>query len=76
MHLPVGFLARFGQGVETQRSTLIALENGFAPVATIDDVIDRSRILDAEFSGHAHEFAPEKENRQRIMRLCGTDPFA
>ena len=64
MHLPAGFLAGFAQGVEEEQPVLVAPENGFAPVATIEDVIESSGKFDAEFSGHAAEFAPENATCQ------------
>jgi hypothetical protein len=59
-----------------QISCALSFENGFPPVATIHHVIDRSGILDSEFSCHKHDFAPKEAKCQRIMRLCGTDPFS
>jgi hypothetical protein len=64
MHLPAGFLATFRQSVKEQHPILVGPENGFAPVAAIHDVIDRSRIFNSEFSGHGAEFAPEKASGQ------------
>jgi 3-deoxy-D-arabino-heptulosonate 7-phosphate (DAHP) synthase class II len=75
MHLPGRFLTGFSQSLEKKDAIRVAQENGFAPVATIEDVLDRTWIFDAEFSGHGQEFAPDQAVSQQIMRLCGTDPF-
>ena len=53
----------------------LIVENGFAPVAAIHDVIDRPRIFDAKLSVHTSESAPPPIKHQQNMRLCGTDPF-
>jgi hypothetical protein len=60
-------LAGFGHGLEKENPILIRVENGLAAVATIDDVIDRSWILDAQFSGHEREGAPGLPRGQQIM---------
>src|SRR5665213_1827273 len=57
MHLPPCFLVGFRQGVEEEDAICIRFENGFAPVATIHDMIDGTGIFDSEFSCHGTEFA-------------------
>jgi hypothetical protein len=45
-------------------------------IPTIGELIDRSWMLDAEFSGNGQEFAPGEAFSQQIMRLCGTRRIA
>ena len=51
-NLPVGLLASLTQGIQEDLPVTVVGENGFAAVTTVDDVVDRPRILDSEFSGH------------------------
>ncbi len=60
MHLPGRFLAGFGQSIQKKRAVPVAQENRLAAVATIDDVIDRSGIFNAESSGHEQELTPDE----------------
>ena len=60
MDLPVGFGAGFAQGLEEEVAVFVAEEDGLTSVAAVDDVINRSGKLDAQFSGH--------ENRVGEMR--------
>jgi hypothetical protein len=43
--VPTGFPAGLRQSVEEQRSVPVILENGFAPVAAVQDVINRAGIF-------------------------------
>jgi hypothetical protein len=52
VNLPGCYLAGFVERLEEAAPVVIAFENGFAAVATIDDVVDRSRKLDEEFTRH------------------------
>jgi len=57
-------MAGFRQDVAEQHPIPVGPENGFAPVAAIQNVIDRARIFDSEFSGHGAQFEPEKTKGQ------------
>ena len=53
METPTGFGAGFAKGSQEGLAVLIVLEDGFAAVSAIHNVIDSAGILDAQFSGHA-----------------------
>ena len=53
MNLPVGLPAGFAQGFEAVKPILVIVEDGFAAVAAIQDVVDRAGVLHAQFSGPA-----------------------
>jgi hypothetical protein len=42
------------------------VENGLAPVAPVHDVADRTRIFNAQLSGHAGNNAEQSENCQSV----------
>jgi len=50
---PAGLGAGFAESFEKDFAVLVILKDGFATVAAVHDVIDGTRILDAQFSGHA-----------------------
>jgi hypothetical protein len=52
VNLPGCFLAGFVERLEEAAPVVIAFENGFVAVATIDDVVDRSRKLHAKLKRH------------------------
>lgn len=54
VHLPAGFLASFTQGFEKALAVLIIMENIFAPVAAVHEVVDRPFVLHAQPSGHGN----------------------
>ena len=47
-----GFGAGLAEGLEEESAILVTEENGLATVAAIDDVVNRSGRLNAQFSGH------------------------
>ena len=53
MDLPCGLDTRLGQSLEKALPIRVILENGLAPVAAIQDVVDRAWILNSEFASHA-----------------------
>ena len=55
MDLAIRFGARLGQHVNKALPIRVILEDGFAPVAAIQEVINRAGILDSEFAGHVDE---------------------
>ncbi len=55
--LPVGLGANFGKGFKETPPVQIVVENGFAAVAPVHQVVDGSRILDAQLSTHAPRLA-------------------
>ena len=50
--LPAGLGAGFADGLEEEFAVFVAEEDGLAAVDAVHDVINRSRELDAQFSGH------------------------
>ena len=48
----------------------LGVRKKFTAVATVHDVIDRSRILDAKFAGHAHRIG--RHGRNINSKICGT----
>ena len=52
MDLPAGFGAGFAEGLEEDFAIFFAEEDRLAAVAAVHDVVNRSRELDAQFSGH------------------------
>jgi hypothetical protein len=65
------FLPDPRQSLQQQRPVPVSLENGLAPVATVQDVINSAAIFEAEFSGHGAAFAPKRAGGQLKMGLCG-----
>ena len=53
MNLPTGLDAGLTQRSQEALAVSVILENGFAAVAAIHDVIDRARILDSQLPSHA-----------------------
>ena len=53
--LPAGFLAGLAQGFQKALAVLVVLENIFAPVAPIHEVVNGAGILDSEFAWHGAE---------------------
>ena len=51
--VPVGFCAGLAQRLEEPLPIQIVLENGFASIAAIHDVVDGAGILDAQLATHA-----------------------
>jgi len=56
---PASLGANGRQGFDERLAILIFLEDGFAAVAAVEDVIDCTGILDAKFAGHAGEGASQ-----------------
>jgi hypothetical protein len=57
MNLPVGFGAGFGEGGQKTLSVRSVMENGFAPVSAIHDVVNGPGILNPQFAAHAVRLA-------------------
>ena len=53
--LPGGFLAGFAEGFEEQPAVVVIVEDVFAAVAAVHNVVDRALVLHAEFSGHGND---------------------
>ena len=53
MDLPFRFDTRLGQSLEEALPIRVILENGPAPVAAIQDMVNRAWLLNSEFAGHA-----------------------
>jgi hypothetical protein len=51
------------QGFQKSTAVLVIRENGFAPVAPIHDVVNRTRILDSQFARQDQQFA-------KLCQLC------
>jgi len=51
--LPAGLAAGFAQSIEEPLAIAVVAEDGFAPVAAVQDVVNRAGVLHAEFPGHA-----------------------
>jgi hypothetical protein len=76
MDLSGGLGACLGQGLQEAAAVEVVLEDGFAAVAAVHDVIDGARIFDAEFASHAGKLAAAAGRvKCKNMRICGTDPF-
>jgi hypothetical protein len=52
MHLPVGLLTSFVESSKEELPVRVVGENGLAPVPTVYDMINGTRTLNAECSGH------------------------
>ena len=52
MHLPIRLFTRLLQSAEKSLAVQVVLENILAAISTIDDVVNRSRILHAQLAGH------------------------
>jgi len=50
---PLGFGASLAERFEKAVAVEVVLENVLAPVATVQDVVDGTGILNAEFGSHA-----------------------
>jgi len=76
MHLPRSLGTGLGQRLEKAPAVQVILEDGFAAVAAIHDVIDGIGVLDAKLAGHARRLQARAVwvNPQNL-RFCGTDPF-
>ncbi len=62
MDLPVGLFTGLPERFQEQLTILVGAEDRLAVVAAIHDVIDGTRILDSEFSGHVRH--------SRVARGC------
>jgi hypothetical protein len=52
MHLPLRLLTGFLQRAEKLLAIQIVFENILAPISTVQDVVNRARILYAQFAWH------------------------
>ena len=57
MNLPAGFEYRSGQRLEKQMPVLVATKDIFAVIASVNDVVDCTFVLQSELSGHDREIA-------------------
>src|SRR5437867_8664820 len=71
MHLPFGFSAALAQGLQEPRPVCVVLENGFAPVPAVHQVVNRPGILHSEFSRHAPSLTPTRH----LCQCLGLTPF-
>src|SRR2546425_5311338 len=71
MHLPIGFSAALAQGLQEARPVCVVLENGFAPVPAVHQVVNRPGILHSEFSRHAPSLTPTRHLRNSFCTMCG-----
>jgi len=55
MDLPAGLDAGFGEGVKEPLAIGVVAENEFATVTAVQDVVNRTGILNAKFAGQAAE---------------------
>jgi hypothetical protein len=53
MHLPIGFLARLGERFEKILPIHIIVVYVLAPIPSTHYVMDRSRIINSQLTGHA-----------------------
>jgi hypothetical protein len=73
---PAGLGAGFGEGLQKATTIRVILKNRLAPVAAIQDVIDRAGIFHSEFARHDGSFVVgPKVSQSRKCSICGTDPF-
>ena len=68
VNLPIGFLARFGQGLQEILPVHVIEKNILAPVAAAHDVIQGAGILDAPFAGHRAQSAAKISAGQAKIR--------
>jgi hypothetical protein len=61
--LPGGFGAGLPERFDETAAVEVVLEDGFAKVAAIHHMVDRTGIFDAEFAGHAGRL----QNTARIV---------
>src|SRR6266496_5462294 len=54
---PAGLGARLAQSLREALPMRLVLENRFAPLAAIDDLVDRAGILDSQLADHAGRVA-------------------
>jgi len=74
MHLPARLEARLPESVQKTLMILIVFENGFPPITTVHDMIDRSRIFHPQFAGHAR-LPAQRKDATYFSTIAGTDPF-
>jgi hypothetical protein len=71
MHLPAGFLAGFGQGLEEIVPVNIIQEDILTPVSTTHDVVHRTRVFNAQLARHglpcAESAAQVKQKTKEYM---------
>lgn len=52
MDLPAGLVTGFGEALKEAQSILVVVEDGFAAVAAVHEVVQRSGVLQSQLSGH------------------------
>jgi hypothetical protein len=50
---PIGFFARLAQGAQEPASSLVAQEDGFAPIPPVHHLVNRTGTLNPELLSHA-----------------------
>jgi hypothetical protein len=78
MHLPAGFLAGFGQGLEEIVPVNVIQEDILTPVSTTHDVVHRTRVFNAQLASlrgmlYLAQNQLPKSNRKR--RNIWVDPY-
>jgi len=54
LDVPAGLGASLAQGLDEALPIRVVFEDGFAPIAAIQDVVDRAGIFDAQLAQHGH----------------------
>jgi hypothetical protein len=71
MNFPRGFGTGLAERFDETTAVQLVLEDGFAAIAAIHDVVDGAGVFDAEFAGHAGHGCgtPPKPSTQKHMDL-------
>ena len=76
MHLPGGFLAGFSQGLEQVLAIDVVQVDSLAAVAPAHDVVDGTRVLDAQLAWHGGSEPGVRGKRKPKNEPCkGLTPF-
>jgi len=73
MHLPIGLCTHLAQGLQEEQPIRIVTEDGFFPVAAIQEVIDRPFVFHSELAGHDGGEITSGPHHLSILR---TDTFS
>ena len=74
-HAPTGSHADLAQRIHKEGAIFIGQKNFLPAISTIHDVINRARILHAQFSSHRIASVYQRNGRSQGEKR-GTDPFA
>jgi hypothetical protein len=66
MDLPTGLDAGLGEGFKKPLTIGVVAENEFATVTAVQDVVNRTGLLNAKFAGHAGRIKPQERNVSRL----------